>query len=186
MEGRGMPGPIQPPEFVRRVPEGDTRERDVCGACGFVHFVNPKIVAGSVVRHGGRFLLCKRAIEPRPGYWTLPAGYMECGESAEDAARREAREEANAEIVIERLLAVYSVPRISQVQLLYLAHLGAPDFSPGIESLETRLFDWEGIPWGDLAFPSVRWALHHARRVEGMESFAPFTNNGDEAPASGA
>lgn len=175
-----MPDPIKPSRFVRLIPDGDNLERDVCGDCGFVHYVNPKIVAGSVVRHEGLFLLCKRAIEPRAGFWTLPAGFMECGESAEDAARREAREEANADIVIERLLAVYSVPRLSQVQLLYLAHLGSPDFSPGAESLDARLYEWDAIPWSGIAFPSVRWALHHARAVEGREDFAPFTNGGIE------
>jgi NADH pyrophosphatase NudC (nudix superfamily) len=90
-------------DFRREIPAGDTHERDVCSTCGFVHYVNPKIVTGSIVRYGGRILLCRRAIEPRIGYWTLPAGFMEVGETTEQAAMREAHEEANASIVIDRL-----------------------------------------------------------------------------------
>ncbi|MFN0191377.1 MAG: NUDIX domain-containing protein [Aestuariivirga sp.] len=165
-----------PPSFSRLTPPGDTRERDVCGACGFVDYVNPKIVTGSIVRHEGRILLCRRAIDPRSGFWTLPAGYMELNETVEDAARREAHEEANAEIVLERIFAVYSVPRISQVQVMFLAHLASPRFSPGVESTEVRLFDWSDIPWNDLAFPSVRWALEQYRSVEGESDFPPFGN----------
>lgn len=166
-----------PPHFIRKVPEGDTHEREVCGRCDFVHYRNPKIVTGSVVRHEGKYLLCRRAIEPSRGLWTLPAGYMELNETAEDAARREAREEACAEIVIERLLAVYSIARIGQVQLMYLAHLARPDIAAGPESLEVGLFEWDGIPWQDIAFPSVHWALQQARSVEnGVSDFAPFSN----------
>jgi ADP-ribose pyrophosphatase YjhB (NUDIX family) len=167
---------ILPPSFSRKTPPGDTRERDVCGTCGFVDYVNPKIVTGSIVRHEGRILLCRRAIDPRKGYWTLPAGYMELNETVEEAARREAREEVNAEIVLERIFAVYSVPRLSQVQIMFLAHLASPRFSPGIESAEVRLFGWDEIPWDDLAFPSVRWAIEQYRSVEGKSDFKPFGN----------
>lgn len=163
-------------EFHRRVPPGDTHERDVCTTCGFVHYVNPKIVTGSIVRHQGRILICRRAIEPRVGYWTLPAGFMEVGETAEQAARREAMEEANAAIVIDRVLAVYSIPRIAQVQIMYLAHLDGDGFSAGPESLEVRLAGWDEMPWNDLAFPSVRWALEQYRSIEGRHDFAPFAN----------
>lgn len=163
-------------DFRRTVPDGDTHERDVCATCGFVHYVNPKIVTGSIVRHEGRILLCRRAIAPRVGYWTLPAGFMELGETAEQAAMREAREEANAAIVIDRLLAVYTIPRIAQVQIMYLAHLDDAVFSAGPESLEVMLAGWNDIPWGDLAFPTVRWALEQYRSVEGMTDFAPFAN----------
>ena len=145
------------------IPEGDTRERQVCPDCGFINYENPKIVVGSVVTFEGRVLLCRRAIDPRRGYWTLPAGYLEVNESASDGAKREAREEAAAEIAIDGLLAVYSIPRISQVQLIYRAHLARPDFAPGPESLEVALFGWNEIPWSELAFPSVRWALEHYR-----------------------
>lgn len=162
--------------FQRKIPAGDTHERDVCSTCGFVNYVNPKIVTGSVVRHRGRILLCRRAIEPRSGYWTLPAGFMEVGETAEQSAMREAREEANASIAIDRLLAVYTIPRIAQVQIIYLAHLEDEAFSAGQESLEVMLAGWDEIPWGGIAFPSVTWALEQYRSVEGQNDFAPFSN----------
>ena len=162
--------------FERKVPDGDTHERDVCASCGFIHYVNPKIVTGSIVRYRNKMLFCRRAIEPRIGYWTLPAGFMEVGETTEEAARREAMEEANAAIVIDRLLAVYTIPRIAQVQIMYLAHLDEEVFSAGPESLEVMLASWEEVPWAELAFPSVRWALEQYRSVEGIDSFAPFSN----------
>jgi len=165
-----------PPQFSRTIPPGDTHERDVCTSCGFVHYVNPKVVTGSIVRHAGGILLCRRAIDPRKGFWTLPAGFMEVGETAEDAARREAREEANADIIIDRLLAIYSIPRLAQVQIMYLARLATPHFSAGPESLEVRLAGWDDIPWDDIAFPSVHWALQQYRSIEHCDNFAPFTN----------
>jgi ADP-ribose pyrophosphatase YjhB (NUDIX family) len=168
--------PSSPIDFHRRVPDGDTHERDVCATCGFINYVNPKIVTGSIVRHEGRILMCRRAIEPRVGFWTLPAGYMEVGETAEQAAMREAMEEANAAIMIDRLLAVYTIPRIAQVQIMFLAHLEGEMFSAGPESLEVMLASWDDMPWHDLAFPSVRWALEQYRSVEGLEDFAPFSN----------
>jgi ADP-ribose pyrophosphatase YjhB (NUDIX family) len=171
-----MNEPRQPIKFERRIPHGDIRQRDVCTTCGFIHYVNPKVVTGSIVRHDGKILLCRRAIEPRLGFWTLPAGFMELGETAEQAARREAMEEANASIVIDRLLAVYTIARIAQVQIMYLAHLEVPSFSAGEESLEVKLASWDEIPWNDLAFPTVRWALEHYRSVEDITDFAPFTN----------
>ncbi len=163
-------------DFRREVPDGDTHERDVCSRCGFVHYVNPKIVTGSIVRHDGRILMCRRAIAPRIGYCTLPAGFMEVGETAEQAAMREAREEANAAIVIERLLAVYTIPRIAQVQIMYLAHLAEAVYSPGPESLEVKLASWDEMPWDELAFPTVRWALEQYRSIAGRTDFAPFAN----------
>lgn len=171
-----MPGKTQSPDFRREIPDGDSHERDVCATCGFVHYVNPKIVTGAIVRHEGRIMLCRRAIEPCIGFWTLPAGFMEVGETAEQAAMREAREEANAAIVIDRLLAVYTIPRIAQVQIMYLAHLIDPVFSPGPESLEVMMVRWDEIPWNEIAFPSVTWALEQYRSVEGVEDFAPFSN----------
>jgi ADP-ribose pyrophosphatase YjhB (NUDIX family) len=166
---------LSPAFFVNR-PEGDDRERAVCAHCGFVDYVNPKIVIGSVVVADRMILLCRRAIEPRRGFWTLPAGYLELGESAEEGARREAREEAGAEIEIDRLLAVYSIPRISQIQLIYRARLAQLGIAPGPESLEARLFRWEDIPWPDIAFPSVGWALRQHRESDGLAAFAPFSN----------
>ncbi len=140
-------------------PIGDNRERLVCDACGFILYENPKVVVGSVCGWNDRILLCRRAIEPQRGFWTIPAGYLELKETTEEGARREAREEARAQIVIETLLAVYNIPRISQVQMIYAASLESPTVSPGTESLETVLFSWNDIPWEEIAFPSNRWAL---------------------------
>ena len=162
--------------FSRQVPEGDTQERHVCDHCGFIQYDNPKVVTGSVVLHGDRVLLCRRAIPPRIGYWTLPAGYMELHETTEESARREAFEEAYANIEIETLLAVYSIPRLSQVQVIYRARLVDPEIRPGPESQEVGLFAWDDIPWEELAFPSVRWALTQQREVGHLDVFAPFTN----------
>ncbi|MBI3544385.1 MAG: NUDIX hydrolase [Deltaproteobacteria bacterium] len=166
-------GPIH-----KRIPEGDSRERLVCEECDFIFYDNPKLVVGAVViAADGRFLLCRRAIEPSKGLWTIPAGFMELGETPEQGAAREASEEACAEIEIDALLAVYSVPRISQVQLIYRARLGGGErFAPGVESLETRLFSWDEIPWSELAFPSVTWALRHFDEMRGKTEFAPRLN----------
>ena len=165
-----------------RTPEGDERARRVCDHCGFVDYQNPKIVVGSVVRHEGRILLCRRAIEPRAGFWTIPAGYLELNETPEEGARREAREEAGAELILGRLLSVYAVPRLSQVQLIYRARLAKPEITAGIESLEVRLFDPAEIPWDELAFPSVHWALRHDAEAEAGAPPVPFGNPpGDNA-----
>jgi ADP-ribose pyrophosphatase YjhB (NUDIX family) len=171
----------QDPAFERRIPEGEDRERSVCVRCGFIDYQNPKIVAGSVATApDGRILLCKRAIEPRKGWWTLPAGYMELGETVEDAARREAREEAGAELALERVLAVYSVPRIGQVQVMFRAELQNPEtIAPGPESEALSLVSFEDLPWADLAFPTVGWALRHWREARGRTEFAPFSNPQD-------
>jgi ADP-ribose pyrophosphatase YjhB (NUDIX family) len=149
--------------FERRVPAGDNRSRLVCRECGFIAYENPKVVVGSVCTWQDRILLCRRAINPRSGFWTLPAGYMELHETSADGAKREAWEEAQASIEIERLLAVYNIPRLSQVQLIYGARLLRPQIAAGPESAEVRLFAWEEIPWDEIAFPSARWALNHHR-----------------------
>ena len=151
-------------------------ERDVCDDCGHIQYANPKIVVGSVVTWGERILLCKRAIEPRKGFWTLPAGYLEEHETPQDGAKREALEEAQCDIVLDCLLAVYSIVRLSQVQLMYRAHLDTEQFGAGAESLEVRLFDWDDIPWTEIAFPSVHWALQHWRETRAQKIFAPFSN----------
>jgi len=168
---RAGKGPIQ-----RMKPAGDDRERLVCQECGFIDYQNPRIIVGSVALWDDQILLCRRAIEPRRGFWTLPAGFLESNETAAEGAIREAREEANAEIETGALLAVYSIPRISQVQLIYLARLVTPEISPGPESLEVGLFRYEDIPWGDTAFPSVRWALRAYAEVGNQPVFAPRTN----------
>jgi len=159
-----------------RVPAGDNRPRLVCDECGFVQYVNPKVVVGAVCTWEDRILLCRRAIEPRRGHWTLPAGFLEEKESVEDGVAREAWEEARAELELDGLLGLYSVPRISQVQIFFRARLRSPEVAPGEESLEVRLFAWEEIPWDDLAFPSVRWALSHYRETRGQTTFAARTN----------
>jgi ADP-ribose pyrophosphatase YjhB (NUDIX family) len=171
-------GPIQQGRgpSLRAVPEGDTHERLICRECGFIHYENPKIVVGSVVAVGEQVLLCRRAIHPRKGFWTLPAGYLELNETASDGAMREAWEEARARIALDGLLAVYSIPRISQVQLIYRARLAEPGFAAGPESEEVALFDWGAIPWDDLAFPSVHWALGHFAETRGQAVFTPRTN----------
>lgn len=164
------------PSFEHRVPEGDTRPRQVCTDCGFIAYENPKVVVGAVITWGDKILLCRRAINPRKGYWTLPAGFMELHESAEMGAAREAWEEANARIEIVSLLAAYTIPRLSQVQLIYRARLVDANISAGIESLEVGLFDYADIPWDDLAFPSVRWALTQFNDVRDRASFPAFSN----------
>lgn len=162
--------------FSKQIPADDNRERLVCGDCGWIHYVNPKIVVGAVIAHQGDILLCRRAIEPRHGFWTIPAGYMEERETSDAGAMREAKEEACAAIAIDALLAVYNIPRISQVQLIYRATLANPAFAAGPESLEVRLFKWDDIPWNELAFPSVHWALRQYQDVIGQQSFPTFTN----------
>lgn len=175
---RGAPprGPV-----IRAVPEGDDRERLICRDCGFVNYENPKIVTGAVVVDDDRVLLCRRAIEPRRGYWTIPAGYLELNETVEAGARREAYEEAGARLTIDGLLAVYNIPRISQVQLIYAARLAEPGIEAGPESLEVRFFEWDEIPAEEIAFPSVHWALDHRRALAGSVPGTPFTNPDGES-----
>lgn len=170
-----LPTPLQSADFRHSVPDGDTKERRICNRCGFIDYVNPKIIAGAVIHKDESILLCRRAIEPRRGYWTLPAGFMEEDETVEEAARREAMEEAMATIELEQLLAVYSVPRISQVQMIFRAKL-ISGIAPGPESLEARLFRWQEIPWSELAFPTVTWALTHYSQSRSQTGFAPFPN----------
>lgn len=169
-------GPISDYPYARVVPEGDNRERDVCSDCGWINYVNPKIVAGAVVTLGDKFLICRRAIEPRIGYWTIPAGYIEEGEAPAQGAVREAVEEANAKIEIDALIGIYAIPRISQVHMMFRAALLDPDVSAGDESTEVALVGWSEIPWDELAFPTVTWALNHYREVEGRKDFQPFMN----------
>jgi ADP-ribose pyrophosphatase YjhB (NUDIX family) len=166
----------------REIPAGDSRERLVCPDCGFIQYDNPKVVVGAVCSWGDRVLLCRRAINPRKGFWVFPAGYLELHESTLDGAVREVREEACTEVDIDALLAVYTIPRISQVQLIYRARLRSPDFQPGPETVEAGLFAWDDIPWDDLAFPTVRWALRHHRESRGLAAFPPWSNPPGESP----
>jgi ADP-ribose pyrophosphatase YjhB (NUDIX family) len=142
-----------------KVPQGDHLPRHVCTSCGVVHYQNPKIVAGCVPEYDGRILLCRRAIEPRLGYWTIPAGFMENGETIQDAARRESVEEAMAEVEVGSLLAVVHVLHADQVHVMFRARLLQPEFGAGPESLEVGLYEEGEIPWQDIAFRSVDFAL---------------------------
>lgn len=142
-----------------KIPDNDDRLRHVCDACGTIHYQNPKIVAGVLPVWGEQVLLCRRAIAPRYGLWTLPAGFMENGETTEQAAAREAHEEANAKLRDLHLFTLISIPHVSHVYMIYRCELVADDFYPGVESLETRLFHEHEIPWEELAFHSVRKTL---------------------------
>lgn len=133
----------------------------MCPACNAIHYHNPRIITGCIPVHEDRILLCKRAIEPRRGYWTLPAGFLENGETIAEGAVRETLEEACAKVDLGELYGVFDVPHIGQVHMFYRATLKAPDFQPGAESLETRLFREEEIPWDSLAFPVIRLILEH-------------------------
>lgn len=154
MADRTEPGP-----FIETVPDGDNRTRKVCRDCGHIQYDNPKIVVGAVCTWEDKILLCSRAIPPRIGYWTIPAGFMEVEETSAEGAAREVWEEAGARVEIGRLIGIYEIPRISHLYMIYAATLVAPEFAPGSESLETALFTWDRIPWERLAFPSITWAL---------------------------
>ncbi len=149
------------------VPEGDNRPRFCCVSCGVIHYQNPRMVLGTIPVWGDKILLCKRAIEPRHGYWTLPAGFMENGESTGEGATRETIEEAGARIELGEPYSIIDVPHVEQVHMFFLATLRDPDFDPGPESLEARLFDEHEIPWDQLAFRTVsqtlRWFLEDRR-----------------------
>jgi ADP-ribose pyrophosphatase YjhB (NUDIX family) len=142
-----------------RIPSGDNRERFVCDQCGTIHYLNPKNVVGTVPVWGDQVLLCRRAIEPRHGYWTLPAGFMEIGETTAEAAARETLEEAGAHVEVQHLFTLLNVPHVSQVHLFYLARMTDGKFEAGEESLEVRLFQEHEIPWDDIAFPTVSQTL---------------------------
>ena len=142
-----------------RVPQGDTLARHVCPRCATIHYINPKLVIGCVAEWQGDILLCRRAIEPRHGLWTLPAGFMENGETTRQAALRETLEEACAQIEIDALFCLVNVPHIDQVHLFYRGRLRAAEFAAGSESLETALFAEADIPWAEIAFRSVAFCL---------------------------
>ncbi|WP_144631013.1 NUDIX hydrolase [Bordetella genomosp. 13] len=144
---------------ARRVPDGDNRERDLCDHCGAIHYQNPRMVVGTVPTWQGRILLCRRAIEPRYDTWTLPAGFMELGESTAQGAERETLEESGARIALGQLYTVIDVPQVEQVHFFYLAEALGPELDPGPESLEARYFDESEIPWDDLSFRTVATTL---------------------------
>lgn len=157
----------------RRVPPGDNMPRFVCDACGEIHYQNPKLVIGTVPEFEGKVLLCRRAIEPRYGYWTLPAGFMENAETTGQAALRETLEEAGARVELGAPFSMISVPYVNQVHLFYLARVRELDFKPGEESLEVALIEEAGIPWKEIAFRTVGLTLKHwfADRQKGRFDF---------------
>jgi ADP-ribose pyrophosphatase YjhB (NUDIX family) len=160
------------PVELRQLPN-DNRTRHVCTACGEVHYQNPKLIVGAIPEWENRILLCRRAIEPRHGLWTLPAGFMENGETTTEAAARETLEEANAQVEIGDLYSLYNLPYINQVHLLFRAKLLNLDFSPGVESLEVQLFSEQDVPWDKMAFRPVYYTLQHyfADRTAGSFRF---------------
>jgi ADP-ribose pyrophosphatase YjhB (NUDIX family) len=170
-----------------RIPEGDTLQRRVCATCGTIHYENPKVVAGCLPVWDGRVLLCKRAIEPRYGLWTLPAGFLENGETLTSGAARETLEEADARVELLDLYTVISLPQINQVYMMFRSRLVDLDFGPGSESLEVRLFEESEIPWEQLAFRTIARTLRNffvdrrlgvfALRVSSIERRAPLPPN---------
>ena len=145
----------------QKVPEGDNRLRYVCDKCDAIHYQNPRIIAGCLPIYEDKVLLCRRAIDPRSGYWTLPAGFMENGETAAMGALRETEEEANARAEIVNLYTLFSLPHISQVYMFFRAQLLDLEFSPGHETTDARLFEEHEIPWDQLAFPVITQTLQH-------------------------
>ncbi len=161
----------------KKVPDGDDRPRDVCGFCGVVHYENPKMVVGCIPEYDGKILMCKRAIEPRYGKWTLPAGFMENGETVEEGARRETREEACARIDDLKPYALFNLAFVSQVYMMFRARLVDLDFKPGAESLSVALFREEEIPWDQIAFTVVEKTLKRFFRDRRRGQFEFFTGN---------
>ena len=156
---------------TQRIPDGDHLPRFVCTACGAIHYRNPKLIAGCVPEHQGRILVCRRAIEPRRGYWTVPAGFMEVRETLQQAAARECHEEALARVEIGSLCAIVHVLHAEQVHVLFRARLTDGKYGVGPESLETALVDERDIPWPEIAFASVEFTLrrYFADRSAGRE-----------------
>jgi ADP-ribose pyrophosphatase YjhB (NUDIX family) len=168
-------------QVVVTIPAGDTHPRHVCPACGTVHYQNPKMIVGTIPEWENKVLLCRRAIEPKHGLWTLPAGFMENGETTAQGAARETLEEANARVEIASLYSLYNLPHINQVYLMFRARLLDLDFGPGMESLEVALFAEAEIPWRELAFRTVEATLraYFEDRSRGQFGF----HMGDIGPA---
>lgn len=160
-------------EVRLQIPKGEDRKRYVCNRCNTIHYQNPRMVAGAIPVIAGRILLCRRAIEPRRTKWTIPAGYLENGESVEQCARRETKEEANAFLDEMIPYSLLNITFIDQVYFIYRARLVNHDYSPGDESLEVKLFRPEALPWDEMAFPVIRKALelYHLDLNEGVFPF---------------
>ncbi|PJE79952.1 NADH pyrophosphatase [invertebrate metagenome] len=147
--------------MTRQIPASDNRMRDVCKSCGIIHYQNPTIITGCLPVFGDKILLCKRGIEPRKGFWTLPAGFMELGETIEEGAARETLEEAGAIVRIKSLYTLFDVAHAGQVSMFFLASMSSPEYQAGSESLEVALFREEDIPWDDLSFSTVSRTLRY-------------------------
>lgn len=161
--------------FRDLVPEGDNRIRRVCDKCGYIEYQNPKLVVGAIVTFEDKFLICKRAIEPCIGKWTMPAGYLELEESLADGAAREVLEEAGARVEITGLLGVYDIPHIGQVHVMHKARMLDGHFAAGPESLDVDLVTWDELPWDNFAFPSVTWAFEAYKK--GLEPTVTVSAN---------
>ena len=155
------------------IPAGDDKKRSTCVDCGHIDYANPKPIVGAVVTYQDKILLCRRAIPPRKGFWTIPAGHLEGGETIEDGTIRETLEEACAKIKLDGLLAVYSLPITSQIHLLFRAELEDGKYDVGPESLEVKLFDWKDIPWNDLAFPVTHEVLKYYHATKDQKIVVP-------------
>jgi ADP-ribose pyrophosphatase YjhB (NUDIX family) len=142
-----------------KVPKGDNRPRYICRECESIHYQNPKVVVGCIPIWEDRVLLCRRAIEPRYGLWTLPAGFMENGETTQEGAARETLEEANARVSVGALYTLFNLPHIDQIYMIFRSQLRDLDFTPGDESLEVNLFREDEVPWQEIAFPVIKETL---------------------------
>ena len=171
-------------KIIKKIPEGDNRQRFVCEACGQIYYQNPKIITGCLPLYSDSVLLCRRAIAPRVGYWTLPAGFLENGEAASAGAIRETLEEANAQVKLSHLYTLFNLPHISQVYMFYIGELVDLNFSPGEESIETKLFREPEIPWKELAFPVITLTLKKYFKNREKNSY-PFTEEDVRAGIDG-
>lgn len=169
-----------------RIPEGDTLPRHVCAACGEIHYQNPKVVVGCLPQCDDRVLLCRRAIEPRLGLWTLPAGFLENGETIAAGAARETLEEANARVTMGELYTVISLPYINQIYMMYRAQLTDLDFGPGPESLEVRLLTEDEIPWEQLAFRTIGRTLRQFFLDRKLDQFTLHVSAFERRPVARA
>lgn len=167
-----------------RIPHDDDRERHICADCGHIHYLNPKVVVGTIPVWEDKVLLCKRAIEPRYGFWTLPAGFMEENETLEEGALRETREEAHARVTIEQMYTTLSLPQISQVYVLFRAKLDDLNFSAGTESLDVKLFTEDEVPWDQIAFRTITVSLKHFFADRKAGNFQPHVGEIRHPPRS--
>ncbi len=161
---------------VFEIPDGDNLPRHICHHCNIIHYQNPKVVTGTLPVWQDKVLLCKRAIEPRHGKWTLPAGFMENSETLEQAAMRETVEEANANIKISSLYTIFSLPHISQIYVMYRAELLDLNFSAGVESLDVKLFNEDEIPWQQLAFKTIEQTLRYYFEDRKKDAFPIYSH----------